>query len=213
MMAKSLQPRDRSATEARIVAAAEHLLLRDGWTGLNVQTLAAEAKVDRKLIYRYFDGVEGVVDRLAARMDLWLGRTLATEPPSTATDYPAFARETLIAYLRALRANPLILRLLAWELTQDTPQLRRLEQSRSDVMQAWVRARRPRLRLPPEGDVVALNAVLLAAVQMLALSAQARGRFAGLDLDSPGWARLETAVARLTDAWPQQTRMTDPISG
>lgn len=194
--------RDRPATEAGIVAAAERLLLEHGWTGLNVQTLAAEAGVDRKLIYRYFDGVEGVVARLAASLDLWLGRTLAAEPPSSATSYRQFARETLTAYLRALRANPLILRLLAWELAQDTPLLRKMELARSGVMQAWVRDRRPLLKAPPGGDIVALNVVLLGAVQHLALAAAARGAFAGVTLDDAGWSRIETAIDTLTGVWP-----------
>lgn len=194
--------RDRPATEAGIVAAAERLLLAEGWTGLNVQTLAAEAGVDRKLIYRYFDGVEGVVERLAVRMDLWLGQTLAAEPPSSATAYRQFARETLMAYLRALRANPLILRLLAWELAQDTPLLRKMEAARSGVMQAWVRDRRPLLKAPPTGDIVALNVVLLGAVQHLALAAAARGTFAGVTLDDAGWSRIETAIDTLTGVWP-----------
>ena len=196
------RPRNRAATEAAIVAASEQLLLRDGWTGLNIQTLAAEAGIDRKLIYRYFDGLDGVVACLSARLDLWLSRVLAARPPSPATSCRAFARETLQAYLRALRANPLILRLVAWELAQDTPLLRRTEAARSAVIQAWMRERRPRLRTPPEGDVVALNAVLLGAVQHLALAAAARGRFAGVDLDAAGWARIEAALDRLTDAWP-----------
>ena len=194
--------RDRPATEASIVAAAERLLLAQGWTGLNVQTLAAEAGVDRKLIYRYFEGVEGVVERLAVRMDLWLGQTLAAEPPSSATSYRQFARETLTAYLRALRANPLILRLLAWELAQDTPLLRKMELARSGVMQAWVRDRRPLLKAPPTGDIVALNVVLLGAVQHLALAAAARGAFAGVTLDEAGWQRIETAIDTLTRVWP-----------
>ena len=203
MSSESLsRPRDRSATEASIVAAAERLLLAQGWTGLNVQTLAAEAGVDRKLIYRYFDGVEGVVERLAVSLDLWLGRTLADEPPSAAVSYRQFAQETLTAYLRALRANPLILRLLAWELAQDTPLLRKMEAARAGVMQAWVRERRPLLKAPPTGDIVALNVVLLAAVQHLALAASARGAFAGVGLDDAGWARIETAIATLTAVWP-----------
>ena len=194
--------RDRPATEAGIVAAAERLLLEHGWTGLNVQTLAAEAGVDRKLIYRYFDGVEGVVERLAASLDLWLGQTLAAEPPSSATSYRQFARETLTAYLRALRANPPILRLLAWELAQDTPLLRKMELARSGVMQTWVRDRRPLLKAPPGGDIVALNVVLLGAVQHLALAAAARGAFAGGTLDDTGWLRIETAIDTLTGVWP-----------
>ncbi|MDI6624761.1 MAG: TetR/AcrR family transcriptional regulator, partial [Brevundimonas sp.] len=69
-MAESPAParlRDRSATEALIVEAGERILLRDGFPGLNVQTLAAEAGCDRKLVYRYFDGADGVVARIAAR--------------------------------------------------------------------------------------------------------------------------------------------------
>jgi AcrR family transcriptional regulator len=198
----SSRPRDRAATEAAIVAASERLLLRDGWTGLNVQTLAAEAGVDRKLIYRYFEGVEGVVERLAGQLDLWLGQTLADEPETQATTYRAFMHETLLAYLRVLRTNPLVLRLLAWEIAQDTPLLRRLEASRSRIIQTWLAARRPRLRLPPQGDVMALNVVLLAAVQHLALAASARGRFGGVDLDEAGWARIEGAIDQLTQVWP-----------
>jgi AcrR family transcriptional regulator len=194
--------RNRAATEASIVVAAERLLLTHGWTGLNVQTLAAEAGVDRKLIYRYFDGVEGVVERSAAQLDLWLGQTLAAEPPFAAAGYRQFARETLTAYLRALRANPLILRLLAWELAEDTPLLRRTETARAAVLQAWVRQRRPLLKAPPAGDLAALNTVLMAAVQHLALAGAARGGFSGVTLDEAGWARVETAIAALTAVWP-----------
>lgn len=197
----SPRPRHRAATEAAIVAAAERLLLAHGWTGLNVQTLAAEAGVDRKLVYRYFDGIEGVVARVAAGRDRALGEALAAEPPSTATSYRAFARETLTAWLRALRSDPLTLRLMAWETTRDSPLLRRMETARSGVLQAWVRARRPLLRAPPTGDLVALNAILLAAVQHLALAAQARGGFGGVTLDAAGWARIEAAIDALTATW------------
>jgi AcrR family transcriptional regulator len=196
------RPRDRAATEAAIVAAAEQLLLRDGWSGLNVNTLAAQAGVDRKLIYRYFEGVEGVVERLAGRLDLWLGETLAAQPPIEVTSYRDFAREMLTGYLRALRHSPLILRLVAWELSEDTPLLRRLETARSAVLQRWTASRRPNLPLPEGVDVVALNVVFLAAVQHLALAGTTRDRFAGVTLDDKGWARIEAAIDRMLLAYP-----------
>jgi AcrR family transcriptional regulator len=194
--------RDRQATEAAIVSAAERLLLREGWGGLNVNTLAAEAGVDRKLIYRYFEGVDGVVERLAGRLDLWLGETLAARPTTQARTYRDFAREMLTGYLAALRANPLILRLLAWELAEDTPLLRRMETQRSAVFQRWTASRRPDLPLPQGIDVVALNVVFVAAVQHLALAALTRDRFAGVTLDDAGWARIEAAIDRMLEAYP-----------
>ncbi|HRJ65248.1 MAG TPA: TetR/AcrR family transcriptional regulator, partial [Brevundimonas sp.] len=74
--------RSRPATEALIVEAGERILLRDGFPGLNVQTLAAEAGCDRKLVYRYFDGADGVVARIAARAHAELVRTLDATPPA-----------------------------------------------------------------------------------------------------------------------------------
>ena len=191
--------RSRTATEASIVEAGERILLRDGFPGLNVQTLAAEAGCDRKLVYRYFDGADGVVARIAGRAHAELVRTLDATPPAGAETLRAFARESLSAWLGALRASPLTLRLMAWALVEATPLLNRIEAERAAVLQAWMRERRPRLRLPPSGDAVAINAVLLAAVQHLACPA-APGRASAA---SP-WTRPAGpgSKRRSTPCWP-----------
>lgn len=187
--------RDRRATEAAIVEAGQRILLRDGFPGLNVQTLAAEAGCDRKLVYRYFEGTEGVVARLAARAAAELVRALDAAPPAANDSLRAFARASLAAWLAALRASPLTLRLMAWALVERSPLLERIEAERAALLQAWMRERRPRLRVPPEGDPVAINAVLLAAVQQLALAD--RAAVGGLALDDLGWPRVLAALDRL----------------
>ena len=196
--------RSRPATEASIVEAGERILLRDGFPGLNVQTLAAEAGCDRKLVYRYFDGVDGVVVRIAARAHAELVRTLDATSPAGSESLRAFARESLSAWLGALRASPLTLRLMAWALVEGSPLLNRIESERSAVLQAWMRERRPRLRVPPSGDAVAINAVLLAAVQHLALSGGSRPGVGGVSLDEAGWTRIEGALDALLAAFPDQ---------
>ena len=196
------RPRSRSATESLIVEAGERILLRDGFPGLNVQTLAAEAGCDRKLVYRYFDGVDGVVERIAARADAALAASLASIPHVDSPSLRVFARISLLTWLNALRASPLTLRLMAWALVESSPLLTRIESDRSAVLQAWMRERRPRLRTPPSGDAAALNAVLLAAVQHLALSGGARPGVGGVALDEAGWARIEGALDALLAAFP-----------
>ena len=102
-MAESpIRMRSRPATEALIIEAGERILLRDGFPGLNVQTLAAEAGCDRKLVYRYFDGADGVVTRIAARARTELVRTLDATPPAGSETLRAFARESLSAWLLSL---------------------------------------------------------------------------------------------------------------
>jgi AcrR family transcriptional regulator len=206
-MAESPSPavarlRDRSATERLIVEAGERILLRDGFPGLNVQTLAAEAGCDRKLVYRYFDGADGVVERIAARAHAELVRALDAVPASGTESLRAFARESLSAWIAALRASPLTLRLMAWALVEASPLLTRIDDQRSAVLQAWMRERRPRLRVPPQGDPVALNAVLLAAVQHLALTGSTRPGVAGVGLDDAGWSRIEAALDQLLVVFP-----------
>jgi AcrR family transcriptional regulator len=201
--ASPVRLRDRAATEALIVEAGERILLRDGFPGLNVQTVAAEAGCDRKLVYRYFDGVDGAVGRIAARAHASLVRSLDAVPASGTESLRAFARESLSAWLGALRASPLTLRLMAWALVESSPLLNRIEAERSAVLQAWMRERRPRLRTPPAGDAVAINAVLLAAVQHLALSGGARPGVGGVALDEAGWARIEAALDALLVAFPE----------
>lgn len=204
-MAESPAParlRDRSATEASIVEAGERILLRDGFPGLNVQTLAAEAGCDRKLVYRYFDGADGVVERIAGRAHAGLAASLASIPRVEAPSLRVFARISLLTWLNALRASPLSLRLMAWALVESSPLLNRIEEDRTAILQAWMRERRPRLRVPPSGDTVALNAVLLAAVQHLVLSGGARPGVGGVALDEAGWARIEGALDALLVAFP-----------
>lgn len=196
------RPRDRSSTELLIVEAGERILLRDGFPGLNVQTLAAEAGCDRKLVYRYFGGVEGAAARIAERANAALAASLASIPHVETASLRTFARISLLTWLAALRASPLSLRLMAWALVEDSETLRAIEADRNAVLQSWLRERRPRLRTPPEGDAAAVNAVLMAAVQMLALSATARGAVPGLPLDAAGWTRIETALDQLLVAFP-----------
>lgn len=196
------RPRDRASTESLIVEAGERILLRDGFPGLNVQTLAAEAGCDRKLVYRYFGGVEGAAARIAERANAALAASLASIPHVETASLRTFARISLLTWLAALRASPLSLRLMAWALVEDSETLRRIESDRNGVLQAWLRERRPRLRTPPEGDAAAVNAVLMAAVQMLALSAAARGAVPGLTLDAAGWTRIEAALDQLLVAFP-----------
>lgn len=187
-------PRDRAATERAIVEAAARLLSEHGFSALNVQAVAAAASVDRKLVYRYFGGIEGIVERLGADVTWTLGEAADAVPAAT---YGQAAAELVLAYGRALTGDPLLRGLVAWETVEDAPALRALEVARSGAMRAWTAERLADIDRPDGRDVAAINAVLIAGVQMLALR-RARARpFAGLPLDEPGWARIEAAVTAI----------------
>jgi AcrR family transcriptional regulator len=191
--------RDREATQARFVAAALRVLARDGASALGINTIAAEAGADKKLIYRYFGGLDGLLRAIGERVDLWAG----TAPAAAAGegDYAARMTAALEAYGAKLRGDPLLQRLLVWELSDvSSAALQVINAARSQAMQAAMPAARAGDG-PPEGvDAPAVNAILLAALNYLTLRRRTLGGFAGLDISTPeGEARLGAAFRFLLE--------------
>ncbi|MGE9297013.1 MAG: TetR/AcrR family transcriptional regulator [Puniceicoccales bacterium] len=104
--------RNRQQTEKRIVDAAIALLAADGFTGFGVNAVSARAGVDKVLIYRYFTGLEGLLD--------FIGKTEVLFPSAAAmldTDLEGFYQN----FNRAQLGNPLSASLHNWERVADNP--------------------------------------------------------------------------------------------
>jgi AcrR family transcriptional regulator len=188
--------RDRKAMEKSLLAATLQVLARDGFTALGPNAIAAEAGCDKKLIYRYFGGLDGLLAALGADLGLWL----AGDPPEVApgASYAERVEILLMAYARGLRGDLALQRVLAWELTECSEPLRRLDDVRSAALAGWVRGVLDGAEPPAGVDAPALNAVLLAALHGLTLSRRTMGRFAGVDLStSQCEARIDTALRHI----------------
>ncbi|MFY8106804.1 MAG: TetR/AcrR family transcriptional regulator [Elstera sp.] len=190
------RPRNRSATETRILEAARVIIARDGFTALGVNAVAAEAGCDKKLITRYFGGIEGVVETLGGDLGFWVGPVPPVADPDAS--YADRMVELFIAYQTMLTQNDLLQRVLAAELDRPSAALLVIEQKRARAMGQWMAEARGTL-MPPEGvDAAAINAVILAALHYLTLRARTTGRFAGVDLSSEaGRARIQTTLQAL----------------
>jgi len=192
--------RSRNPAETRklIVDATIQLLAEKGFPGIGVNTVAAAAGVDKQLIYYHFGGLEGVIRHLGGLLEFWLGTPLQPKPGEP---YGEAVCRLVLEYAGALRANPLVLRLLAWELVEPTKVLKELEATRSQAMAGWVQGLRAAAQPAPEGvDAAAVNALLLAGLHYLALREHAVGSFAGMDISTPeGAARIESAVRLITE--------------
>lgn len=185
--------RDREQTEKLILEAATKLIAEKGFTAFGVNAVAKEAGVDKVLIYRYFGDLPGLVEQLGSRLDLWLGSAETVQAPLQS--YATFTTPVLLHYLRELRGNVLLQRLLAWELVQEDEHIQRLAKARSKAISSWFAKVSAGAPLPPKGvDAGAINALLIGAAHHLALRESSAGEFTGIDLHSPEhWKRLEAA--------------------
>lgn len=185
--------RDRARTETVIVAAARDVLAESGFQGFGINAVARRAGCDKQLIYRYFGGLEGLVEAIGADLATWLEGALETAlPPAT---YAELAARLMLGFLDALRSNVLVQKIAAWEIADPSPLVAHLTEARGVAMGRWIARARSDLAPPPGLDAPALNAVLIAATQQLVLSGAAAGRFAGVPLASDqDWARVKAAV-------------------
>ena len=199
-------PRDRESTKTRILEAAERLVTRAGFGALGVNAVAAEAGVDKVLIYRYFGGLPQLLTALAGDGKLWPSLAeLASHPPNADGDaersFAASTLRVLRAELAALRERPLAQQALAWELAERnalTAELATARAARHGEMLEAVRAGR---RPPPYVDAPALIALLSAGLTYLALVSSASDRYMELELDSEdGWRRIDKTLATVVRA-------------
>lgn len=193
-----MRGRDREATEQLILAAAKEVLAAEGFANFGVNAIARRAGCDKQLIYRYYGGLDGLADAIGADLAATLSeelKPLSTPAPRT---YGELMRRLALGLLELLRRDRLMQQINAWEAASPSPLVQRLIAARSKRMAMWMFEMRGALQAPAGVDAPAINAIIVAAVQQLVVSAAANGEFSGLPLrEDAHWARLSEAITKL----------------
>jgi AcrR family transcriptional regulator len=173
-------PRNRDETRQRILNAALETLAAEGFGVFGVNAVARRSGYDKKLIYRYFDGMEGLTEAMgnavAEELTAALTEHLSPEPMT----YPALMERLALALFDHLIGNSRYQQIKVLEITAPTAATAAFAIARGRAIQGWVIAARGTLA-PPDGlDAPALNAILIAAVEGITVLGAA-----GLSLDDP----------------------------
>jgi len=200
--APAKRPRNAANTRGVILTAAKTLLAEQGFARWGVNAIARASGYDKQLIYRYFGGMDGLAEAIAADVSAWMETALVrpknVPPPAT---YAEMMARVAVALLDALRSDPLAQKILAWELSAPSKLATAFTEARGKALSAWIARERGTLQRPAGIDAPVLNALLIAAIQQLVLSGAQNGRFLGLDLsEEAGWERVRTGIAGLTKA-------------
>ena len=195
--APSRAPRDRSATEARIVAAVGEVLARDGFSGTGINAIAKQAGVDKVLIYRYFGGLPELLKHWGSSGQFWPGVNELLGPrPAVFLALPAAERYArfLEHFIDGLRARPLTLEILAAEVVERTELTVILEAER----EAWGEQAAHLLggeEFADHPELRGITVLLISGVQYLLVRSRKVRVFGGLNIQSDGgWAELKAAV-------------------
>ncbi len=196
--------RNKNQTKQKIITAVGGLLARDGFAKLGVNALAREAGVDKVLIYRYFDGLPGVLRSYAESTDFWptpaevITQDLG-QPGDTGS--AQIIGDIMVNLARALRNRPLTTEIMAWELVEQNELtnilFERREQWALNIIEnyAFEHGQVP-------ADLPALTALLNAAINYLIIRARTTPVFNLVEIDTErGWQRLENMIRELCSSY------------
>lgn len=189
----------RLQTEQKILHALEQLLLEQGFPAVGINSLARQASCDKVLIYRYFDGLDGLLKAFAESTELWWNiDEILTESVDEIGQQPLpeFLQTLLKRHVEALQARPVTLEIMAWEMSAQNNLTVALARTRAERGMALVKTIRAHYQ-NPNIDIGGILGVFGAAINYLVI----RTRNAAPQHMTEEWWRLQHTIAKLMETY------------
>ncbi|WP_298919790.1 TetR/AcrR family transcriptional regulator [uncultured Nostoc sp.] len=201
--------RDKEETKARILAAVGKLLAESGFKQLGVNAIAREAGVDKVLIYRYFENLPSLLQTFGKEGNYWITVEELIED-ETAVDAESLADWMVLLltrFMHDLQERPITQEIMRWELLQGNELTHELATVRDQVAIESLEFLKQKYSFPPDKDIPAISAVLIAGIVYLVMRTKVSNTFLGIDFSSSaGWQRIEGAITSLLEAIVENDR-------
>lgn len=193
----------RQQTEQRIMQALEDQILETGMVGVGVNAIAKRAGVSKELIYRYFDGLPGLMLRWMQTQDFWTGRSaMLLDANSEGLSLQQIILNMLAAQIDALAKNDALKEIRRWELIEQNEVSEQLANRREKAARGFI-DELTSVNEDPDADIPAMLGVMLAGVLYLSLRSKTESQFLGVPIRTEaGWERITKALAQLSNSLP-----------
>jgi AcrR family transcriptional regulator len=186
--------RDRNNTERRLIEAAKSIIEEQGLDSVGINAVAEEAGVSKVLIYRYFGGLDGLLERVGNELDPASIRgvlSMVDEGLNHGTPIPEILRDTVLVLRKKLLADEFSMNLMAWEMMNENNLTRAFSRAREEAgIELYERISQEF----PSGssfDVEAAFTVISSSIYYLLLRSRHVEEYGGINLRTDsGWERL-----------------------
>lgn len=170
---------------AKLIAAVGEVVQESGYQGLGVNRVAKIAKVNKELIYRYFDSFENLIESYVREKDHWnrFHEKLIENVAHSQKDYKQdFSFSILENHFNAILDSPEVQELLKWEILEKSVFVSKLRVAAQEVGGDILNFRDEHF-LKGGLDIRAIEAIQIAGIYHLAiLSRNPESDFFGLNL-------------------------------
>ncbi len=180
----------------RILNALGEVIAERGAEKAGINAVAEKAGVNKVLIYRYFGGYEGLMERFIQQghfLSFFNEQFLESNAEGMTTENRSrIWTDYMVSLLRELKSRRSSQELIKWELANITSDLsKKLADIRNESLQKVV------AQFAPHGskDPAAITAVMLAGITHLGMLSAYSYKILDVDLQSEdGWQRIERAI-------------------
>lgn len=193
--------RNKERSRQKLLKAVGKILKTTGFATLGVNHIAEVAGLDKKMIYKYFGSLNGLLDEYLSSQDFWSnvkGDKLPTEFPNGGH---AFVKEMILSQFGYVHNNIEFQKILLWSLSEQRSSLKDLidqQEANGEVLLQGITD-------PHFGDKAtnfrANMAIIIAGVYYLNLFSELNGTtFCGIDLaTAEGRKQIEESLGFLVD--------------
>lgn len=195
MKIDKVKKRDRERTKSKILRAVGEVIEQHGTEKVGVNLIARTAGVNKVLIYRYFESVDGLMEQYVKS-----GEYTSTTSTEYIDNIPQLAPEErgkvltnlMHTFMNDLRERKATRDLLRWEIGTGKSML---SEARNQVA---LRILSKIGDLPHYNDTSALVTFLTAGIYYMTISTDYREKMIDVDLHSDdGWKRIEKVIERI----------------
>jgi AcrR family transcriptional regulator len=192
MKIEKVKKRDRERTKGKILKAVGEVIEQYGTDKVGVNLIARTAGVNKVLIYRYFESVDGLMERYVESGE-YTSTTgndyIESMEPVASEDRSQALTNLMLTFLSDLRERKATRDLLRWEIGTGKSMLSDAKNNVANRLLEKIGD------LPNVGDTKALTAFLTAGIYYLVIAEDHRPKMIDVDLNTEeGWKRIENII-------------------
>lgn len=182
--------RNKDRTKEKLISAVGAILIEEGYVKLGINNIAKKALVDKKLIYRYFGGLEELISTYFRTRDFWskLSDLIFDKVEIQIEDYgKEMITLSLVNLLDSLRKLEETRKIILWEISEKKQiHLEKLSYERELLRKDFFLKTDP-FFINSDIDLRSCYSLLLGGVYYLSLHSQSTGgEFCGIDITKEG---------------------------
>ncbi|KAB1231650.1 TetR/AcrR family transcriptional regulator [Chryseobacterium viscerum] len=196
--------RNKERSKKKFLDAVGKILKTKGYAGLKINDIAATAGVDKKMIYTYFGGMDGLMDEYLRTQDFWVKATseeVEKMKPNLEDGGRQFIEHMLLSQFDYVYTNKEAQKLLLWTISEPRKSLKKLidtqEENGEYIFKLLMES-----RFKENMEVYrSIMAIMVSGLYYLNMFASLNGSiFCGIDVNTPeGRANIKKAISFMVD--------------